>query len=92
LSADRLIEIGSLLPFAKSPKSFVLIVLALSDSENISTTAAFRPIPVAPFAGATIETVGGFVSEAAAVVNELEKVLLMAFPARSFTPLANAAT
>jgi hypothetical protein len=85
LSVDT--EGGKLIltPFANSPMVFALIVLAFNDSENLSTTWAFSPIPVAPSAGVTITTVGGVVFVAVVVVNELEKVLLRVFPARSFT-------
>ncbi len=64
----------------------MLSVLRFSDFENVSTTAAFNPMPAAPFAGVTINTVGAVVSVTAAVVNELKKKLLP-FPDRSNTPL-----
>src|SRR5271166_2695805 len=45
LSAEMLIVIACGVPLTKSPMLFVLIVLAFSDSENVSTTTARGPTP-----------------------------------------------
>ena len=57
-------------------------MLRLSDSENVMTGFVFKPMFVEPSAGVTDTTVGGVVSDVAAVVNELTK-LLHIFPDRS---------
>ena len=74
------------LPFARSPKLLVVIVAGFSDSEKVSTTTAFSPIPVAAFCGVTMVTSGTVVFVPVPVVNVLEKALL-ALPERSSRPV-----
>jgi hypothetical protein len=71
LLAEVLIEIPNALPFAKSAIVLALIVFGFSDLENVSTTAAFVPTPVAPFCGVTIVTSGAVVSVPVPVVKVL---------------------
>src|SRR5580698_3854020 len=85
LSAEALIELDDALPLARSAKVSVLIVLGFNDSENVSTTTALVPIPVAPFCGVTIVITGAAVSVLVPVVNVLENELA-AFPDRSSKP------
>jgi len=87
LSADRLIETlpTIFVPFTSNPTVFVLIVFGFNDFENVSTTVAFNPIPVAPLFGVTATTCGPVVSATAAVVNVLKKPLPL-FPAKSDGP------
>src|SRR5580658_2622034 len=85
LSAEVLMDAPSALPFASKPKLLVLIVAGFNDSEKVSTTTAFGPIPVAPFCGVNIVTTGAVVFEPVPVENVLENPLL-AFPERSNTP------
>jgi len=92
LSGDRLNEKVNFTPFANSPRVFALIVLAFKDFENVNTTVAFRPIPVAPFPGVTDTTCGGVVSATIAVVNELWKLLAFLLPDISCTPLGITST
>jgi hypothetical protein len=74
------------MPFTSNPKLLALIVLAFSDSEKVSTTVAFDPMPFAPFCGITESTVGPVGLDPAPVVNVLEK-LAFVFPDRSRTPV-----
>jgi len=63
-------------------------VLLFNGSLNVSTTTLFNPIPVAPFCGLTLTTVGGVVSVPAVVVKPLENPFTP-LPAVSSNPLLN---
>src|SRR5207247_7381191 len=58
-------------PFANSANVLLLTVVELSDSEKVRTIEAFRPTPVMPSPGVTLTTVGGVVSAAAVVRNQV---------------------
>jgi hypothetical protein len=49
-------------PLISNPKLFALIVDGFKDFEKVKTTGALRAIPLAPFVGVTITTVGADVS------------------------------
>jgi hypothetical protein len=63
----------------------VEIVLGLMSSLKVTVTAVLIATPEAPLAGLTATTVGGVVSNAAAVVKDEVKVAARAFPAKSLT-------
>ena len=56
-------------------------------SLNVATTEELTATPVAPPAGLVLTTVGGLVSDAAAVVNDQLLAVVMALPAISLTPV-----
>ena len=57
------------LPLANNASALLFTVDGFSDSENVSTIDALRPTLAAPFDGVTATTVGGVVSNVAAVRN-----------------------
>jgi hypothetical protein len=72
---------------ASNANVLLFTVPLFNGSENVNTTAAFGPIPTAPFWGETDTTCGTVVSVAPApVVNEPLKALVW-FPAKSRTEL-----
>ena len=56
-------------------------------SLNVPVIEAVVATPVAPLVGLVLTTVGAVVSAAAAVVNDQTLAVVIALPARSFTPV-----
>ena len=67
-----------------SVKLAVVSVALVIGSEKLADTEALVATPVAALAGEVADTVGGVVSEAAAVVNLQPKLAANALPAASF--------
>ena len=69
LSAEIPLTYPNRPPLANNPRVLLVTVEGLSDSEKVTTTAAFKPTSVVPSFGVTLSTVGGVVSMVAAVRN-----------------------
>ena len=78
---------GMPVPMATSVNVAVVNVALLIGSENIAANAALRGTPVVPACGDVDRTVGGVVSDGAAVVNVQLKSAASALPATSRAPV-----
>ncbi len=86
LSAERLIDGKKMRsPLENSATVLLLIVVASSDSENVSMMRLPKGTSLAPSDGVIIMTCGGVVSGVSAVVTKLLWKKLLALPARSET-------